>query len=128
MCRIDDCDSSTVSRQKMVKARKAHRCGECSRIIDPGEVYQYVFMVLEDEPMVWHTCSHCLVASRWLIENCGGWVHEQVLEEIEEHAEEYPARADDLRPIIEGIRAKWAMPDCTLMPLPLLPAPIEIAA
>lgn len=127
MCRIDDGDTPAVSRSKVSRARKPHRCGECGREIAIGESYRYGFLVDMGEAMSFHTCAHCGVACQWLGHNCGGSVYEQVLEEIVEHAEEYPGHAEHLRPLIDGMRGKW-MNGGGLLPLPSLPAALDIHA
>lgn len=40
-------------------ARKQHKCCECGEIINPGERYEHIFSVFEDEVTVYKTCQFC---------------------------------------------------------------------
>lgn len=120
MCRIDDCDTARVSNTATRKAAKPHRCTDCFREIAKGETYQYTFMILEDGPMTFRLCRHCQVAAAWLQRECRGYVFEQIREELEEHAQEYPHIAAGLAPLIAGMRIKWSAGD-GLLPVPDLP-------
>jgi len=122
MCMIDDCDPCDVYSAKVVKARKPHKCSECGRQISPGESYHYAFMVQEGHGDSFHTCQHCFVGAQWLITNCGGFVHYSVLEEIREHASEYPYLSDGLAALADGMTSQWKN-----MPVPAMPAPITVA-
>lgn len=121
MCRIDDSERSTVSNTANIKARKQHICCECDRAIRAGERYDRCKILYEGEWSTFNTCSHCAVAQIWLSKNCGGWVFEQVAEEIAEHAEEYPDLAGGLTPVSDGMRCRWMD---GLMPVPQMPAGI----
>jgi hypothetical protein len=44
---------------KIRKARRSHKCTECSRIISVGEKYEYVFGKWEGETNTFKTCSDC---------------------------------------------------------------------
>ena len=67
-----------------------------------------------------------MVGRDWLLQNCGGFVYEQVNEEIWEHAEEYPKIALSLAKIVVGAKHKWkSFGRDGLMPLPKMPRPIE---
>lgn len=41
------------------KARKPHRCKECGRTIDPGEIYRWWTVVDEGEIETEKMCAHC---------------------------------------------------------------------
>lgn len=41
------------------KARKVHRCYECGRGIQPGQVYQRTFAVFEGDATTTKTCLRC---------------------------------------------------------------------
>ncbi len=128
MCRADGGDTPTICRTKKVQARKPHRCAECRRTIEPGETYEYTFMVFEGSGDSYRVCAQCLVACRWLARNCGGYLFHEVREEIEEHAVEYPALGEPLRALAAAMRAGWRGSDGVLMaPLPL-PPPITVEA
>ncbi len=86
MCMADGCDPASVYRERVVLARKQHCCCECRRTIEPGEKYQYAFGIWDGgPPSTFHTCGHCMIAQRWLIEECGGWMFGGVEEDIADH-------------------------------------------
>jgi hypothetical protein len=99
-----------VSTTTTPRARKAHRCGECRRVIDAGETYER-FRALSDESYWFEaiTCEHCVAARRWLSVVCHGWLYEAVLEDLEEHWQEHswPVKTASLGKLIVGIRARW---------------------
>lgn len=118
MCRIDGAERMTLLQEATRTARKAHFCGECCRVIAAGERYNYQFGAYEGESEAHKTCPHCMVARDWLLVNCGGWIYEQVGEEIIEHAEEYPKLALPLLRLAVGMRRMWKGFHGGLMPLP----------
>jgi hypothetical protein len=124
MCRISDCEQSTVSHTLRGKARKPHTCCECGRTIAVGETYARTESLYEGYWGTFKVCSHCEVAQALLSNNCGGWVFEQVKEEIEEHAYEYPTIADGLLQVADGMRRKWRWFGGGLMMIPFMPASI----
>ena len=89
MCMADDADRSTLLRELHPRARKAHRCGECGRTIEPGEKYTLSKTLFEGRVEGYKTCDHCAVARDWLGANCGGWLYGGVWADIEEHIHEY---------------------------------------
>lgn len=125
MCRIDDCERVEIFNDSDRKARKEYKCGECYRTIAKGETYHYEAGKIEGYLDTYRTCQHCMVARKWLLRECSGWVYEQVIEEIQEHAEEYPKIALGLRKIMIGAKRKWQRKQGGLMPLPLMPRTIE---
>lgn len=127
MCRIDFCDDMpSVSSETVRTARKAHRCNECGRDIHPGEQYRSLFQVYDGSPGTFKTCQHCRVAQTWLIENCGGYMIEDVYSEMKEHAEEYPDMRVPLYRIAVGMKRHWRRFDSAgLMALPAMPPTIE---
>ncbi|WP_427501345.1 hypothetical protein ACQE3E_06490 [Methylomonas sp. MED-D] len=76
-------------------ARKAHRCDECCRTIQPGERYEYVFGVW-DRPEQFRTCQHCLALRNYTRDNvpCLCWMHSNMIndciETLREYAHELP--------------------------------------
>src|ERR1700743_2624788 len=91
MCRIDDSETMEVSSSRHIKAaRKEHICDECHRVIARGESYEYSFGVMYGDPQEHHMCAHCYVAAKWLMKNCHGYIYGEVMEEMVEHAREYP--------------------------------------
>ena len=47
-------------KDRNVKARKEHRCGECGEVIKIGEIYEYVFGKCEGNVFTAKTCLPCL--------------------------------------------------------------------
>jgi hypothetical protein len=126
MCRIDDCERSVAGSSVNHKARKPHTCCECGRTISAGERYVKHSNLFEHHWDTFKTCAHCSVAQQWLAKNCGGYVFEQVAEEIEEHAVEYPAIARSLRRVHRGMVRRWSH-NGRLMNVPKMPTSIAHA-
>jgi len=127
MCAIDDCDERVNVVQTADRiARKEHRCSECYRQIVKGEKYHYEFGTLEGDAVTYRTCPHCMVAREWLHKNCGGWIYQGVIEEICEHADEYPDLAEPLKLIVSGANARWKSIGGDLMPIPDMPPAISV--
>lgn len=127
MCAIDDCDERVeILREKDRVGRKEHRCSECWRTIAIGDTYHYEFGTLEGEAVTYRTCTHCMVARQWLSKNCGGWIYQGVIQEILDHADEYPDLAVPLREIVSGANAKWMAIGGRLMPVPDMPPAISV--
>lgn len=126
MCRVDDADRVEMLQSGQRKARKEHRCDECGRTITVGEFYLYEGGVFEGDLQVYKTCAHCLVGRKWLWDNCGGHIFTQVCEEIQEHAQEYPAIAFPLYRFAVGVHRKWkSFRDDGLMPVPQALPPLH---
>lgn len=131
MCSYGDGESYQVYVSDSRKARKPHTCDECRRTINSGEAYLWAKGLFEGKWYVHRVCAHCRVGQRWLIENCGGFIHCYLTEEMEEHIDEYrggqgAAMTFGLARIKKGIERKWQRFDGTgLMRLPTLPMSIE---
>ena len=54
---VDEC--CDVWQVRLRTARKQHICCECSEQIQPGERYEYIFSVFEDEAQTFKTCAFC---------------------------------------------------------------------
>lgn len=124
MCRVDYDEVVEIFQAADRKARKEQKCIECRRVIAPGETYHYEFGKFDGDAVTYKTCSHCMVAREWLQVNCGGWIYDEVIEEIREHAEEYPRLAIPLLRIAVGARRKWQAFKGGLMALPKQAPPI----
>jgi hypothetical protein len=105
MCMTDYDPPSVYSKQERI-ARVAHDCSECGRTILKGEPYQYVSGIWDGYASSHSTCSHCEVVQAWLLENCHGFMHTQIGEDIEGHARDY--NRPDLARLFVGMRRKWA--------------------
>jgi hypothetical protein len=115
-------DPPTIYRTKMQRAKKVRRCDECGRTIGEGEHYKYAFCVYEGHGEQYAMCQHCAVAARWLVNNCGGFLHHGVWEDFEEHINEYPRMAFSLLRLSVARRRRWERFDRTgLMDVPALP-------
>jgi len=117
VCMIDGADLAVVCSESWRRARKQHRCCECSRIITAGERYRYAFVVSSDhESNSYHTCAGCAAAQDWLQVECGGWLFNGVAEDIAQHVESGVWSDDEERWVVKptrqarllvGIRRKW---------------------
>lgn len=127
MCRVDfGADPPQVYSVTEYTARKEHKCNECGRFIKPGEKYQRAFGVYDGCSSTYRTCAHCLVAQAWLIENCDGFVHFEVYEEVVEHAMEYKQIRFGMLRLKIGMNRRWERFDKTgLMKLQPMPRNIE---
>lgn len=127
MCAIDGGERPDVYSGTYIKAaRKPHKCEECSRTIDVGEPYHRAFMVYDRIVSTFLTCQHCCVGHGWLLDNCGGFMHAGLIEEMSEHIEEYPDISFGLYRIKAGMLRRWKRFDgAGLMPVQPMPASIE---
>lgn len=127
MCMADlGDDRPDIYQSEIRTARKEWQCDECGRKIKPGEPYHKASMLYERHWSDWRICRHCRVAAAWLIENCGGFLHAGVLEDLYEHASEYPSIAAGILRIKVGAQRAWRRFDkAGLMPVPRMPAGIS---
>lgn len=129
MCRTDGEVADAYSVDYPV-ARKEHCCGECRRTILPGEPYERHGMVYEGTASTHVICSHCAVLTEWLRLECGGTPIGEMIEDIEEHAEEYGRT--DLRDLAADARGQWAWSEGTRCngfrgkPIPQLPPRLSL--
>jgi hypothetical protein len=125
MCLIDDGDEPYhVYNESHHTARKDHRCSECGRTIARGETYVRV-KAHGDRWDTWRTCSHCHVAQTWLHQQCRGFLHGCVEEDIHEHFQEYHLRS--LGCLLVGMRRQWRRFDGRgNLPLPKMPGEIRV--
>lgn len=66
MCGCDD--PPDVYRETVRRARKPHRCCECSRTIAAGERYQYASGVWDGRGDAFKTCIRCAALRRAVVE------------------------------------------------------------
>ena len=126
MCRIDGAERCMVIQSKDRKAAKMHLCSECGREIALGETYHYETTIFEGSRDSSKTCAHCMVGREWLIKNCGGFIYGEVIEEIQEHGDEYPKLRLPLYRVVAGARRKWQRFGNGLMTVPKMPPPISV--
>lgn len=109
MCMVDlDGEWWKVERIAYRRARRMHRCNECRRDIEPGELYEY-FTGYLDMWTTQKTCAHCVAARGWLSTVCHGWLFDMVLEDLDEHWREHwrPVKSTYLGKLIIGMQRKW---------------------
>jgi hypothetical protein len=115
---IDDADLNGFSTQSHRKARKLHRCGECRRVIEPGELYSYATGVNDGSFWSAKQCQHCAIGAALLIKMCGGFLYGEVQEDLEEHAGAPLPWAAKAEQLAEGMGRKWRTDSGELMPIP----------
>lgn len=101
-----------VLTDKMVTARKQHKCCECNRIIEVGEKYRYEAFI-GDDFCIHKTCRHCspvrILAMD--IDSEGMFFYGMIQEQLCDSS-----LADDpaqwrVRLAIAGMRRKWKRKD-----------------
>jgi hypothetical protein len=119
---IDDADGySQLYHAGWRKARKPHRCGECYRQIERGEVYHYAGGMFDGEFWDGKQCSHCNAAAQLLVRECGGFLHAGVVEDLEEHiSEPLPWRMQAARYVVAMRRGWKCIRKPGLMPVPVV--------
>ena len=101
--------------QSRPKARMAHKCMWCYRTIDPGEVYNRAWNVIDGEtPYTWINCAHCLA----FVTLCGveDWDGNGITDECLIEYEPFTMRGLRLKALH---RKKWRRKDGTLYPVPV---------
>jgi hypothetical protein len=61
-----DCEYPKFFTSKIRKARKTHKCDECSRLINIGDEYEYVSGKWDDFIGSYKTCFECSDVRTWL--------------------------------------------------------------
>jgi hypothetical protein len=111
VCLIAEAEPVDLYRRHLVgAARKPHQCYECGRQIQVGEAYDSATYLWDGRWETNHTCQHCMAAQQWLREQCGGYLHGGLLEDLEEHRYVYPLKrpTTTLLRLIVGMRRHWA--------------------
>jgi len=82
-----DYEPAAVYNAARRKARKQHKCYECSGVILPGETYEYVFGVWDGRADNFKTCSHCVDLRTWVKNNlpCVCWAHGNLHDDLKEN-------------------------------------------
>lgn len=118
MCMIEYADESfRVYKHALRHAHREHLCSECGRTIQRREVYEYASGLHPDGGwMHFRTCENCISVRRWLVAECGGFLHEGVLEDLAEHLDEVDAgRRGLLELAVAYMRRQWRSSDGRLM-------------
>ena len=112
----DDCDAGDFTRVKNRKARKEHKCGECHRIINPGETYEYSVIKFQGDIGTHKMCLDCLSVRGAFF--CNGCYTEGLWEELAESMRFYepgdnclaaavlkctPAAREKISDLLEGL-------------------------
>lgn len=106
MC-MTDYDPPSLYISELRTARKQHKCGECYRPIMSGERYQHVRGVWNGEPETHKTCQHCLVGQNLLMDECGGFLHGGIDEDLAEHIHELLPWSMKAARLVVGMRREW---------------------
>lgn len=93
-----DYDPPSVYRKAEHKARKQHKCHECSRLVQPGERYEVVFGIWDGRSDIFKTCSRCLALREWVKAHvpCVCWAHGNVRDDAIEAARGWAHEAPGL--------------------------------
>ena len=81
-CIYLDVDSDAVEVVTMRMARKAHRCLECRRDIQPGQRYEVRAQFAEGSASTFKTCSVCAEIRNAFF--CSGWYYGDVWQQVRE--------------------------------------------
>ena len=119
MCQVFDAEPVTRISDTRPRARKPHRCSECSRVIEPGETYHRHSFVFDGKISTSRCCAHCQVARSWLQNECGGWVYGDVINDIAYHVSD-GGYGPDLAALLANMRGQWRSGDA-LVDVPELP-------
>jgi len=55
-----DYEGPEFFKDKMVVARKQHKCSECCQAIEPGVKYEHVYGIWDGDTHTYKTCPDCL--------------------------------------------------------------------
>lgn len=77
MC-FDHGDNIPILRQGWRRAKKEHKCSECSARIQPKELYNYACGADEGRMVVWKICESCIIIAAFFYakeraEGCAEW-------------------------------------------------------
>jgi len=79
-----DCgDSCYILQEKIVRAAKPHKCGECGSDICKGEKCEIAYIVQNIQVSTEKTCMNCLSIRREFF--CDGWTYTCILDDLREH-------------------------------------------
>jgi hypothetical protein len=85
-CSVYDSESPELYFDKVVKARKEHKCCECREPIKKGDSYEYVKTLYDG---YWDTYKTCIPCTRIRRDYCPrGWIFEWIFEFLEETIDE----------------------------------------
>ncbi|TYC93010.1 hypothetical protein [Novosphingobium sp. BW1] len=68
-----DCEVPQAFNERWRTARKPHRCCECGAWIKPGDRYNYVSGIWDNQPDSHHTCVECVQVRDWIVSQSTRW-------------------------------------------------------
>ena len=108
MCMDDDWDSK-VLRVTRRRARKAHSCWECSRVIQPGEHYVETVTLTDGSVGSYYNCQKCdrivtahFAAERAMGHHSGSYVIGELVSQVRECIREEKAYLPNFRKAWRG--------------------------
>jgi hypothetical protein len=118
---FDNCDGTVnVLHERHPTARIEHKCGECFRVIKPGEKYMVERYVFDGSASTHKTCEHCQRVRSWLLSECGGFMYSGIEEDIREHADD-PHYGIAVKMMAVGMARCWTRKNGKPWPLPRMP-------
>ena len=84
-CVYVDCDDSNpdVMTEEIRQARRQHKCGECGRVISPGESYEHIRGLWDGKWSTNKTCADCMSIRKAFF--CGQWIFGCIMVDLREH-------------------------------------------
>ena len=88
--------------------RKACKCSECRRVIQPGERYTYIRGKCDAVFQVYRTCQHCDAATRYInaVSTCA-WCYFLSMRWFPEDDAEFYGEPMAVRRLVVSARRKW---------------------
>jgi hypothetical protein len=80
---IDDSNGPDFIVEKTPTARIEHKCGECERVISPGETYEKATGCWDGRVSTHKTCGDCLSIRKSFF--CKGWEYGALWERLADH-------------------------------------------
>lgn len=92
-----DYDPPELYCRDIRRARKPHRCEECSGRIAIGETYEHISGKWDGYMDRFKTCSRCVDLRTWVTNNvpCFCWAHSNMLDDAKETVNEAAIRGGD---------------------------------
>lgn len=92
-----DYDEPDFYARSVRKARKHHKCEECSGTVAPGEKYEHVAGCWDGYVSTMKTCERCYDIRTWVKNNvpCFCWAHGSMIDDAREAVEEAASRAPE---------------------------------
>ena len=105
-CSVDVCSDGaiTVLKEKIVTAKKEHKCSECGRKIKKEESYEYASGVWETKLNIYKTCLDCLSLRKQFFKD--GFCYNAIWEMFEEEFRDTEIPESCISKLTPGARAK----------------------